>query len=240
MKYIIGVDEVGRGPLAGPVTVAAVAATVNLKSPQREASFLRGRQISPKRSKLPTGQANLKITLKDSKRLSAGRREEWFAWIKKMQKDRQLFCAIASVYPRTIDRLNISRATNLAAERAVLEVLKKKAVKTRDISIYLDGGLHPFSPEKLQTVFHELPTTNCKLQTIIRGDEKIPVISLASIAAKVTRDRYMRKLHKKHPQYSFDAHKGYGTKRHISAVKKYGPCSHHRLTFVEKYTIVNK
>lgn len=202
-KYIIGIDEVGRGPLAGPVTVAAVAARVNLK-------------------------------LKDSKKLSPKQREIWFDYIKESQKSKaksqRLYYAIASVSPKVIDRINISKAANLAATRAFQKLVNSYAIASVltknnnvNVKIFLDGGLYL---KKLQTTNYKLKT-----KTIIRGDEKIPAISLASIVAKVTRDRMMRKLHKKYPRYAFDQHKGYGTKKHFKAIKKYGPSPIHRKSF---------
>lgn len=86
-------------------------------------------------------------------------------------------------------------------------------------NIFLDGSL-------------KLPETYKKQQTIIKGDELIPLISLASIAAKVTRDRYMCKVAKKHPEYGFEIHKGYGTKKHYEALKKSGMCGIHRKSFL--------
>ncbi|MEK9194630.1 MAG: ribonuclease HII, partial [Patescibacteria group bacterium] len=89
--------------------------------------------------------------------------------------------------------------------------------------VYLDGGLYLNNFPKPRTL---------KPKTLVKGDEKINAIKLASIAAKVTRDRYMVKLHKKYPRYRFNEHKGYGTKKHMRAIRKYGPSEVHRLTFV--------
>lgn len=228
MRYIVGVDEVGRGPLAGPVTVGAILAPSNSK-------FLRqSRESSTRLGQIP----NSKLKLKDSKKLSPKQREEWFLWIKEMQGEEKLFYAMASVYPKAVDGINISVAANLAAERAILRVLNKRVVGAKNVCIYLDGGLYPFSTnskKKSKAILRKLLTANYKLQTIIRGDEKIPIISLASIVAKVTRDRYMKKLHSKYPQYGFDAHKGYGTKKHLRVIEKCGPAKVHRLTFIGKY-----
>ena len=206
-KYIIGIDEVGRGPLAGPVTVAAVAVTVNYK-------------LQKPNSKL-----------RDSKKLSAKQRELWFDYIKKNKK---LFYAISSVSPRTIDKINISKAANLAATRALKRLLMKHRLPRKKIKIFLDGGLYI---NKFQITKSKCQT-NYKIQTIIKGDEKIPAIALASIVAKVTRDRKMRKLHKKYPKYGFNKHKGYGTKKHIKAIKKHDLTDIHRKTFSKKFRMI--
>jgi len=196
-KYIIGIDEVGRGALAGPVVVAALAAPVNLKF-----------KIS-----------NLKLKLKDSKRLSPKQREIWFERIKK----HSMFYAIANVSPKIIDKINISKAANLAATSALKALIKNYKLRIKNCRVYLDGGLF------LNSKFCILNST-----TVVKGDEKISAISLASIVAKVSRDRQMVKLHKKYPKYGFDKHKGYGTKRHFKAIKKHGWSKIHRLTFLRK------
>jgi len=218
-KYIIGIDEVGRGPLAGPVTVAAVLLTANLKT--------------PKQNKFATGQAyklkNSKTPLRDSKKLSPKQREIWFYFIKKQK----IPYAVANVFPKTIDKINISKAANLAATRALIKVDKliscklvsfKKPIQA---NVFLDGGLYLKNPKpKLKN----LKLTN--LQTIVRGDEKIPAISLASIIAKIHRDKYMDKLHKKYPQYGLEKHKGYGTKKHYRSINKNGILKIHRKSFL--------
>ena len=203
MAYTIGIDEVGRGPLAGPVVVVAAA--------------------------VPTNFANrikhLKIPLRDSKKLSESQRKEWIEYIK-TQKD--IYFAIARVYPKAIDTKNISRAANSAAERAYKKLIKKYNLKT--VSVYLDGGLYIGSAKKQKL--------NKRAQTIIKGDEKIPAISVASIIAKVHRDRLMVRLAKKYPKYGLGKHKGYGTREHLAALKKYGPTPAHRLTFLKKYPTI--
>ncbi len=203
-KYIIGIDEVGRGPLAGPVTVAAVALPRNWK--MGNGKWKMGfRKLPP---------------LRDSKKLSPKKREEWFKYIKNHPK---IHYAVASVPPKTIDKINISQAANLAATKAFLKLItqlpKSQIPQTK---IFLDGGLH------LKSL-----TFNLKPRTLIKGDEKIPAISLASIIAKVTRDKYMKKIHKRHPAYNFDKHKGYGTKLHIKKIKKNGTSPIHRHTFLK-------
>ncbi|KKU90811.1 MAG: Ribonuclease HII [Candidatus Jorgensenbacteria bacterium GW2011_GWA1_48_11] len=122
--------------------------------------------------------------------------------------------------------MNISCAANLAAKRAYQKLLRLPEVSGNQVQIYLDGGL--FLGNKLDSL-------NLGAKTVIRGDEKIKAIKLASIVAKVSRDRYMVRLHKKDGAYGFDEHKGYGTKRHIQAIKKHRPSANHRLTFVKNY-----
>jgi len=185
-KYIVGIDEAGRGPLAGPVAVAAVAATVisNFQFPIIK-------QIK---------------NIKDSKKLSAKQREEWFKILKK-----NFECHCVFISHKTIDKINIHQATLLGVEK----VLKKFSVKP-DL-VLLDGSLH--APKEY------------KQKTIIKGDEKIPLISAASIIAKVGRDRKMENMHKKFPKYAFDKHKGYGTKLHYKKIKKHGLSKIHRRTF---------
>ena len=198
-KYIIGLDEVGRGPLAGPVTVAAVALKVNSKFKIQ----------------------NSKFKLRDSKRLSPQKREKWFDWI----KENKIPYAVASVSPKIIDKINVSKAANLAVTRAFQKLTKNYEVKAKSCKVYLDGGLH------LKTIY-PIPHT-LSPRTVIRGDEKIKAVMLASIVAKVTRDRKMRQLHKKYPYYGFAQHKGYGTKKHFRVIKKNGICVLHRKTFLK-------
>lgn len=202
-NWTIGVDEVGRGPLAGPVTVGAILVKSNLRN-----------HISKFRK-----------PLRDSKKLTQKQREEWFRWIEKEKKRGRICCAFASVLPKTIDRINVTAAANRAAARAIKKVLDTSGVHPKRTRIFLDGGLYPTPP-----------TPHCKLHTVVGGDEMIPAVSLASIAAKVTRDRYMVRLAKQFPEYGFERHKGYGTAAHWQAIKKHGVSPHHRLTFLKKYT----
>jgi len=185
-KYVIGVDEVGRGSLAGPVVAAAVLVPRGMR--------MRGA-----------------IKLKDSKRLSRLQREYWFSWAIL----RGVPYAVSSVSAGRIDRMNIARAANAAAASAV-----KKLGKT-GTAVLLDGGL------RVNAVYPQ--------KTIIRGDEKIKAIALASVIAKITRDRKMVRLHSRHPQYGFHNHKGYGTREHFRAISRHGTTPHHRLTYLRKH-----
>ncbi len=181
-KIIIGIDEAGRGPLAGPVSVGAVAMTSRPK-------FLNG--------------------IRDSKKLSAKQREEWAAILHE-----KFECHCAMIGPRIIDKIGISKALRRATEKVL-----QRFNLCPDL-VLLDGSL--FAPKHYNQ------------QIVIKGDEKIPIISAASIIAKTTRDAAMLKLHKKFPQYCFDKHKGYGTKLHYKMLKKHGFCPLHRRSFCKK------
>ncbi len=207
--FVIGIDEAGRGPLAGPVIVA-------------------GTKIATRDKRHAT---KLFRNIRDSKKLTARQREEWF---QRLTVHPRIEWAVAKVWPRTIDRINIARATNLGVLRVYKKLnkvasqpsLKNKyftvraslsRAQSREAHTLLDGSL------KLpQHISHEV---------IIKGDEKIPIIAAASIIAKVTRDRTMQRLHKKYPQYRFDVHKGYGTKSHRKLIKKFGQSAVHRKSF---------
>ena len=144
------------------------------------------------------------------------------------------------MYPKGVDRLNISQAANLAATRAFIKICQlvssgRTAYKFESsripVGVYLDGGLYLKGNSAVSDELINFKLKN--LKTIVKGDEKYTAIKLASIVAKVTRDRYMLKLHKKYPQYGFSEHKGYGTKAHVAAIKRYGLSKFHRLTFTK-------
>ena len=199
-KYIIGIDEVGRGALAGPVVVAAVCIKQGMRS------------RSPK-----VGE------LKDSKKLSSLQRERWSNYLK---ENLDITFAIARVYPRQIEKRNISGAANTAAIR-VYEKIVKDLGKADIKAVFLDGGLFVRSRE-YQTKM--IPGA----KTFPKADEKIRAVAMASIIAKVDRDRLMRKLAKRYPEYGFESHKGYGTQLHLDALKKNGLSVLHRATFCKK------
>lgn len=195
-KIIVGLDEVGRGGLSGPVTAAAVTV-------QRFSIF------NPQFSK----------ELKDSKKLSPRKRKEIFEMLRSLPKVKW---GIGRVSEKVIDKINILQATKLAMERAVKK-LKVKNGKLKIDFLIIDGNFE---------IDSDIPQ-----KSIIKGDEKVFLIKLASIVAKVTRDRAMLRYHKKYPKYRFDKHKGYGTKLHFKMLKKYGPCKIHRKSFnpMKKY-----
>ncbi|MEK7608405.1 MAG: ribonuclease HII [Patescibacteria group bacterium] len=203
-KYIIGIDEVGRGSLAGPVVVAAAAIPHNFKFSRFEIS----------------------VPLRDSKKLTKRAREAWVSCLS-MQGD--VHVAFGYVSPRVVDRINITRAANRAATKAYMNLTAKRgwliakgARQTANrTQIFLDGGLYL---EKRAGAPHA--------KTVIRGDEKIKAVAVASIFAKVSRDNEMRRLARKYPGYGFETHKGYGTEIHRRAVKKLGTSKAHRLSFL--------
>ena len=188
-KIVIGIDEAGRGPLAGPVCVGAVAAPANC----------------------PPASPNYKIlkNIKDSKKLSAKKREKWNEILRK-----HFECHFTLVSNKIIDKAGINKAVFLGVKRVL-----KKFSKRPDL-VLMDGSLK--APK------------NYTQKTIIKGDEKVPLISAASIIAKVARDKRMLKLHKKFPRYGFHLHKGYGTKMHYEKIKQNGLSPIHRKSFCKK------
>jgi ribonuclease HII len=187
-QFVIGIDEVGRGPLAGPVAVGAVVAT--------KETLRRYRKI------------------KESKQLTPSSREEWHARITK-DLGPTLCYAVSYVSAKKIDEKGVT----WAIRHALAESLRKLNIDPNDCVVLLDGGLYAPPEYKHQ-------------ETIIRGDAKETVIAMASVMAKVERDRRMVTLHKKIPAYGFSAHKGYGTREHIRAIKEHGPSSEHRRSFL--------
>ena len=181
---VCGVDEAGRGPLAGPVVAAAVVLDA-------------ARPIEG---------------LRDSKLLTERQRVRLAAEIRRRAKA----FAVASASHDEIDGINILQASLLAMERAVLRlrlVPQLIRVDGRQIPAFRDYA-------KLYVV-----------EPVIDGDNLVPVISAASILAKVCRDRLMRRLHRRYPEYGFDQNKGYATAAHLRALAAFGPCAIHRATF---------
>lgn len=179
---VCGVDEAGRGPLAGPVCAAAVI--------------------------LPEGM--IIDGVNDSKKLTEKKRELLFDVI----KETALSYSIVFATVEEIEEMNILNATMLAMKRAV-EGLEIKA----DYA-FIDGN--------------RLPPLDIPCEYIIKGDAKSMSVAAASILAKVSRDRICYEYAEKYPQYGFEKHKGYGTKVHTEAIKKYGPCEIHRMSFLKK------
>lgn len=199
IKYVVGIDEVGRGPLAGPITIGAVLVK-NDNGIVLGKNFFRG--------------------ARDSKQLTPLGRAIWFEKIKEARRLEVLQYKVSFVGSALVDRHGLARATRLAIRRT----LQKFGIEPGRILVLLDGGLK--APEEFQNQ-----------KTIIRGDEREPIIGLASIMAKVLRDRKMERFALEYPQFDFHLHKGYGTKRHISLIKKFGPCEIHRRSFLTKFLV---
>lgn len=179
-KNICGIDEVGRGPLAGPVVACACILPSNV---------------------LISG-------IDDSKKLLSSKREEIF---KHLVQDSRIVYSIGSIDPEEIDRINIYQATIQAM------LLALSGLETEPDYLLVDG---------LKLTHPKIPS-----EKIIKGDTLSQSIAAASIIAKVTRDRMMLEFHQKWPEYGFASHKGYNTAKHQKALKEFGPCPIHRLSF---------
>ena len=181
-EYICGIDEAGRGPLAGPVVVASV--------------------IMPKDSMIEG--------VNDSKKVSEKKREKLYDQI----LEEAISYSVGIVDQKEIDRVNILNATKAGLTESI------KGLKTKPDIILVDA-------------ITGIDTCGIPYMPIIKGDAKCYSIAAASIIAKVTRDRIMRQWHEVYPEYNFIQHKGYGTAAHIAAIKEYGLCPLHRLSFVK-------
>ncbi len=180
---LCGMDEAGRGPLAGDVFAAAV-----ILAPD---TVIEG--------------------INDSKKLTEKKREKLFDEI----KEKALYWSIKTASVEEIEQLNILNCAMLAMKRAA-----ESLGVTPDMAL-ADGN--------------KTPQLSCPVQFVIKGDAKSQSIAAASILAKVARDRYMKEMALKYPQYSFEKHKGYGTKAHYQALDEYGPCEIHRMSFLKRY-----
>ena len=181
-SLLCGVDEAGRGPLAGPVCAAAVILPAGLEIPG----------------------------LNDSKKLSEKQREALFEPIKAAAKA----YGIAFATVEEIENLNILNATFLAMNRAISQLYPQP-----DLAL-IDGN---------RNTGITVPS-----RCVVKGDSRCADIAAASVLAKVSRDRYMLEMAEKYPEYGFERHKGYGTKLHYEAIRQYGPCPIHRLSFLKK------
>lgn len=201
-RLIVGIDEVGRGAVAGPLVIGAAIGFWN----KENRKFLKG--------------------IRDSKKLTSKQREDW---VLKFKKGEIKFYTVG-ISNKLIDKKGMGWALRIAVADVLKKVLRRSPMvksesRPRGASgrkipdmVYLDGGLH--APEKY------------KQKTIIKGDDKIPMISAASVYAKVYRDGLMIRMDKKHP-YDFKIHKGYGTKAHFDKIRKKGISAIHRKTFLK-------
>lgn len=197
-KWIIGIDEVGRGPVAGPVTVCAFISERNFDT----------KTLFPNQ------------TIRDSKKTKILIRQSINQSIRYLRKSKQckIDWVIASVSAEYIDTHGIVESIDACITKCI-EDLKKRNYPVDNAKIYLDGGL------RLKNgVFNQ--------ETIIKGDEKIGHIAVASILAKVSRDSYMLRMAKQYPLFNWESNVGYGTKFHYEAINKYGLTPLHRVSFL--------
>jgi len=191
MQIIAGIDEAGRGPLAGPVSVGVV-------------SVQKGFDVA---LEFP-GVA-------DSKKLSEKKREAIFEMLETRVAVGDARFSVEMSSSAYIDKYGIAPAVKRALSSALANITEEPS----EIEVFLDGSL-------------SAPPEYTTQETIIHGDALVPIISLASISAKVMRDRLMHELAKKYPEYGFERHKGYGTSAHYSAIREHGLCAIHRRTFI--------
>lgn len=229
-KYIIGIDEVGRGPLAGPVAVCSFTL------PRENYKLL-----------IENGERELGVKIKDSKKLSKKQRELWFGYLQISKQNGLCDYSVAFVSPQMIDKFGIVKCIQKALNKSLEKVTSEEMIfvgssdllaensfsedgsSTRppqksspaSFFIFLDGGL-------------KAPVEYINQETIIKGDELHPIISMASIMAKVSRDRVMTKYSREYIDYGFEKHSGYGTKFHYDAIKKYGVLPIHRKSYLKK------
>ena len=187
----MGIDEVGRGPLAGPVAVGVFVSFIGQK---------------PKEL----------LGIRDSKKLNDKQKESWYKKIIQLRKGDKCNFSVKFCSAKYIDKNGIIKAI----KKALYNALKSLGLNPKKVYLLLDGGLK--APPEFENQ-----------KTIIKGDDKEPVISAASVVAKVIRDKHMVKLSKKYQNYGFEKHKGYGTKLHMKSICKNGLCVEHRRTFLK-------
>lgn len=192
--HILGIDEAGRGPLAGPVAVGAVL--------------------------LPVTRIDVFPSVRDSKQLSPAVRDEWYHKLLRLRREGALTFSTALIGPDVIDARGIVAAVRLGIARTMRSV----GCDADRTLVLLDGGLRA-------------PIRFVHQQTITRGDAQESAIALASIAAKVRRDRYMVQLAQQYPEYALETHKGYGTEVHRRLIKEHGISKIHRKTFTRTLTL---
>lgn len=198
---IVGIDEAGRGPLAGPVVAVAAAY-------RDQAGFV-----------VPEDIRKQFRFIRDSKTLSEKKRDEMYGFVRE-----HFLVGTGIVHSGTIDRMNILEATFLAMKEAVADLKRvisaerETGAATEDMLLLVDGNM-------------KIPNLTLAQEAIIDGDALVRSIAAASIVAKVTRDRMMLEYDEAYPVYGFVRHKGYGTKEHMDALRKHGACPIHRMSF---------
>lgn len=205
---VIGLDEVGRGPLAGPVTVCAF-------------------YIGDKKLYKALKDTIFGDTIKDSKKLTKSLRNKIYLTIRDYRDlEESILFATSSRSAAFIDAYGINNATR-ACTMSCMRSLAKQGVDIYSATINLDAGL-------------VLPIENPTQKSHIKGDEHFLEIALASIVAKVTRDRFMEKLARTHPEYAWEMNVGYGTKHHRKAIKTKGVTNYHRMSYLKGFKLFDK
>jgi ribonuclease HII len=212
-KYIIACDEVGRGPLAGPVVTAATGVqskSLNKKSitALRELGIADSKKLSAKKRQNLLKELGLEVeSLKTGELYS-------FKYI-----DIEFHFQLDQNGPRVIEKINILNAALTSMKKSSESILKNSKLKNNEVICLVDGN-------------RALPWANgCSQECVIKGDSKSVLIGLASIIAKEYRDHMMKKYDKKYPGYGLASHAGYPTKKHKEAIKELGPTAIHRKTF---------
>lgn len=191
--WVIGVDEVGRGPVAGPVAVCATAMCIT------------------DYKKMKWGVLN------DSKKMTKKGRVLWYEEVLRLRGAGKIRFAVVYRSNVFIDKKGVS----LAIRESIVQALDELSLSSDECTVLLDGSL-------------KAPKEYTHQKTIIKGDQKEKIISLASVIAKVSRDTKMEQLHKKYPVYHWKDNKGYGTALHYRAILEHGPTLLHRKTFLTK------
>ncbi|MEA2092395.1 MAG: ribonuclease HII [Patescibacteria group bacterium] len=184
-KIVVGIDEAGRGPLAGPVVASAV-----------------------KIKKIDSYLKENRLNIRDSKKVTFKRREELYEILKNHP---DIEWGVGVVSEKIIDQINILQATKLAMQKAV------ESIDLEGCILIIDGNFGI--------------NINHEQKSLPKADENVLECSMASVIAKVTRDRIMNKYHEKYTCYQFNKHKGYGTKLHREMIIKHGSCPIHRQSF---------
>lgn len=195
-KFLVGIDEVGRGPVAGPVYVCAFWA---------------------KAESLEDIVSGSLLPVRDSKKLTKKMRDKWFVYLQGLADKGDLKYVISKASNTEIDDKGIA----VCIKACVNNCLEKLKLDKENTKVYLDGGLYADS--------------GYIQETVVKGDENIPIISLASIVAKVSRDTEMEKLAVDFPEYLWGKNMGYGTSAHMQAIKKIGVCPLHRVSFLKNH-----
>ncbi len=215
-EYVAGLDEVGRGPLAGPVVAAAciMNSKHEIRSPKQiqNSNFENSKLVSDFDIRISDLQIN------DSKKLTEKKREELY---EVLITHPDIVWGLGIVSEKEIDAINILQATKLAMKKAL------QGLSVQPDYLLIDGN---FLLDFKDAAFAQ-GSGAPKQASIIKGDSKVFSIAAASIIAKVTRDRIMRQMHETYPQYGFEKHKGYGTAAHLAALAQFGLCDIHRKSF---------